>query len=706
MVLLRSVGLLPVLRRVIRWDCLHLGGWVRTVRPALWPSGGFLALAMLLPFLLFVFTMPTGVVLEDDGLFLMNGVFLGVQHPPGYPVFTIIHHGFQQLPFWSAAVKGHLLSALFGVLTCGVLYAIARRLGVGVVNSLLAAWMLAVCEHFWSQAIITEVYTLHVLLFFSIAYCMVAIWREPSRAGPWFLVAAFYGLGLANNWPLMVLSAPALLVGLWPVRRELRRRLAALSGVFAAFVGIPYVWLYFYSYSEPDFAFGGSMADPVEFLAFLARRLYVSTDVHTDWGLDDFAGYIGWFSWDLLYQTAFLGGFLAFLVIVWVALPRGWLRLPEPGLVYRRFLAFGVVAFLCNSVLLLLFLRNEYDDYGVSVFSVYPLVCYGLLAVWFGLGLKVVSDSATFSLRRVASAVPFGAVVAGLVGVALVSVSLILSWDQGDRRGDKFADLYADYVFSSVPDDSTLLVGGDLSTHVLGYRHFVEGDRADLRLVSVDGLVFPTNYVKLSSYDGWADVNRGVHAGISDSEEDVYWAHSLGFPVFTGYNLSWNGPSTLLSKDASLEMSVLDDSGLQYGEWLMGLWPEDGTELYYRNVLLFVYCSGVPLEMYSGDYGRAQAVSGFFEQALGDPFCLQGIAYGVLDWMAGDLYEATVGSGVAGGHEIFPVVDFEVVDGWLNRISDLRSSGEFGDYSSFDDNLDNSFEKLRLLQGHVDDAAG
>ena len=354
--------------------------------------GGLLlgfVLAAMVPFVLYVFTMPTGVVVEDDGLFLMNGVFLGVQHPPGYPVFTVVHHLFQEVPFGSPAVKGHLLSAVFAALTCGFVFLVASRLGAGGVASVLGAWMLAVCEHFWSQAIITEVYTLNALLFFVVLFCLVDLWRDPVRRWPWLLASVCYGLGLANNWPLMVLSAPALLLALWPLRRQLTSRLPVSAGVLAVSVGVPYAWLYSHSRSGPVFSFAEPFGGLADFFYYLSRRHYVDVDVHSSWGLQDFLGYLAWLGQDVFYQTAFLGVVILLLGLGWLVLPSRWSFLPEPERWTRWFAVSGVAALFCNSVLLLLFLRNEYDSGGLNVFQPYPLVAYGVLAVLFALGLGV-----------------------------------------------------------------------------------------------------------------------------------------------------------------------------------------------------------------------------------------------------------------------------------------------------------------------------
>ena len=55
------------------------------------------------PLILYLFTTPRVVVLEDEGLFLMVAKHLGIAHPPGYPLFTGIAHLFLQFPLGTDA---------------------------------------------------------------------------------------------------------------------------------------------------------------------------------------------------------------------------------------------------------------------------------------------------------------------------------------------------------------------------------------------------------------------------------------------------------------------------------------------------------------------------------------------------------------------------------------------------------------------------
>ena len=242
-----------------------------------WPPGYrdtlAVAAAVAGPLLLYVLTMPRSVVLEDDGWFLMVGKFLGVGHPPGYPVHTLVSNVFLNLPWGSTALLGHLLSAIFGALACGAVYVCARLLGSTAVAALIGAWLFAVSEHFWAQAIITEVYTLNALCFFSVLALLLYLWRSPGDWRAWAAAAFLYGISLANHCPLMALASPGLLLVVMPIWRDLLRRWPLLSGAFLLGVVPPYAWMVWHSLQEPLFSFPGPLRGFEEIVAHLSRRV-------------------------------------------------------------------------------------------------------------------------------------------------------------------------------------------------------------------------------------------------------------------------------------------------------------------------------------------------------------------------------------------------------------------------------------------------
>src|SRR5437762_13760952 len=221
-------------------------------------------------FTLFALTAPRTVALEDDGLFILSSYFLGVEHPPGYPLFTLIGHLFTYLPFGSVAYRVHLASALFGALTCGAAWLCARTLIGGRLPAYLAALALGVSPVFWSQAIIAEVYTLNSFFFLALVFmglqaCPPSTLANPAarRMLPW--MALVFGLSLSNHYPLMLLVAPGFVILLWPLRGELLSRFGLLS--WLVILGLlPYAWMVRRSWQALPISFNGPLETIQEIL--------------------------------------------------------------------------------------------------------------------------------------------------------------------------------------------------------------------------------------------------------------------------------------------------------------------------------------------------------------------------------------------------------------------------------------------------------
>ena len=155
---------------------------------------------------------PT-VTLEDSGELAVGGSHLGVPHPPGYPIWTIIvwlftklfafvHFRGQPNPAWSigfaSAFFGALASGLSAILICrsgrDMLRSIQRTTEVigesaeglicwaaGVASSLVFAFSPVT----WSQAVIVEVYSLNAFFLVLVLFLGYVWMRRPGERLPW-----------------------------------------------------------------------------------------------------------------------------------------------------------------------------------------------------------------------------------------------------------------------------------------------------------------------------------------------------------------------------------------------------------------------------------------------------------------------------------------------------------------------------------------
>ena len=423
-------------------------------------------------FALYLFTAPRTVVLEDDGSFILSGYFLGIEHPPGYPLYTLLAKLATLMPIGSIAWRVHALSGLFAALACVLIFALSRLLGLSRPAAYFAGLAFGVSEVFWSQAIIADVYSLHALIFFGLLYLAIAAYRRPAAAARVTdkrlgISAVLLGLGTANHWPLLVLSGPALLLWLrhWP---RLLRRLPALALLFL--VGIlPYGWMVWRSHMSPEISFQGPIDSWAELADYFLRRGYREIDNSASATATDKLAYAG-----LLLRLA-----------LWQLLPTGFLLACIGVVLQWRLLGLAVASsltatFLGPTFVLTLLLDFDYQPVQREAFRVYAVVAWGILALWAALGLQWL-----FSTTRLGSSTwAKMALVA-----ALVAAPLAVHWGRNDRHGDWYGSTVAEALLRQVPNEARVLVTGDILTLTTSYMHLVEGVRKDVSLVSAAGLV-------------------------------------------------------------------------------------------------------------------------------------------------------------------------------------------------------------------------
>jgi len=454
-------------------------------------------------FSLYSYSAPRTVTLEDDGLFIMTSYFVGIDHPPGYPLHTLLGKLFTLLPVGSVAFRVHLLSAFFGALTCVVLWLVLRSLFANAVSAYTGAVLYGLSSTFWSQAIISETYTLNTFFFFCLFY-LALVFLATKNIRALYVFAGVFGLSLANHWPLMLLSTPCLVVLLLPARRDVFRASPRMLGFAIAACVVPYSWMVIRSRMDPEISFYGSIPDLESFLFFVSRRGFQHVDVSQSADIADKLGYLGFLLAEMVRQYTPVGTALAALglVLQWwrfnlataIALLMGWLG---------------------SSLVLGAMLGFDYEPLMKAVIRRYPLIPYGILAVWLVLAL----DTLASRVRRGAAAVRVGTLA------ALAAVVFLSHRDGNVRRDDTWARDYATTVLKSLDEGAVLFVHSDDDAFPIGYMNKVEGLRPDVTLYNDLGLVFRN---RLFRFDA-ADTGRQLSTFVQGSERPVYYT-ATAFP--------------------------------------------------------------------------------------------------------------------------------------------------------------------------------
>lgn len=190
-------------------------------QPSPWRSWIAIAIPLCatgLAFFLYVASAPPGLTWAHfgaDGAELLTAALSnGVPHPPGYPLYILLLQGWLRLASWLAqgqnfAWYGNLLSCLLAAASVGVTMQVVSTvlmpqtkwpwLWTGLTG---LAW--AVAPLGWGQAVITEVYALHMLL---VALLGLVLFTPRAR---WWWLTIVIALGVAHHLTFFLLLPAAL----------------------------------------------------------------------------------------------------------------------------------------------------------------------------------------------------------------------------------------------------------------------------------------------------------------------------------------------------------------------------------------------------------------------------------------------------------------------------------------------------------------
>ena len=458
------------------------------------------AITTLTALILYLRTLAPTVLVGDSGEFQFTGAILGVPHPTGYPLYTLLNKLFSFLPVGDVAYRVNLSSAVYAALACGLVTGIVYHLlsypGTAhwgnlratpagdaaatapplarAVVSVGAGLLLAAAGTLWAQALVARSYALNALLV-ALAVALLLGWRATGRTRWWAAFWLVLGLCFTHHGTTIVL-VPG--YGLFLLALEVtarrgepwRHRLGRWAlGLGAFALGLtPYLFLayrfvrgYTYYWGEPQ-----TWAD----VLYLARGTPFQGQIFAypltpdgQWARVIFGGD------QIVAQFGSVGALLA----LWGLLRLLWLpRLRSVG-----------------GLLLLLLLGNFAFavNYGI-IGHIYLIPSYLFLAIALGFGM---ADGgwrmADWLKRLVPSAIRHPpSAISVVLGVGLVVVALGLMAARlpaQDRSGDTAARDAALTFLAAATPHARVYVDWE-AICVLRYYQFVEHRRPDLTLLS------------------------------------------------------------------------------------------------------------------------------------------------------------------------------------------------------------------------------
>lgn len=454
------------------------------------------ALIFLLLMTVYIFTMPLSITTEDSGELVAAAITLGIPHPSGYPLWTILGHIFTYLPFGPIVWRINLLSAVCGALTVVLIYLILSRLIKARFIALFSSLLLGFSYTFWTQSTYAKFYTLNTFLI-ALAVFLLLEWQNKRKNYYLYLFSLVYGLALTNH-TMSILLAPAMALFIIISEKEIIKRPFKIIKMFLFFcLGLTvYAYLFWRGLNQEAFIWApiGSLTD---FLGHIFR-----------WQYNDFSPLNSQFGKIGIVISFFLEiSKQFFLPTLGLALIGGWVSFKKN---LSQFVLFAGIFFL-NSFGII-YLRSFGYTVGLDyTYRVYYLPAFCMVVIFFGLAV----DYAWLFLPKIlkfldTKILGIIKVMFFLVVFSLPISFLLTNYSQADRSGYWFGYDYAKSVLSSIDEsgiyyfnyDNTLQ--GDTEIFNLVYFKKVDNFRPDVLVVSENNffrkeinLALPPEYFSL-----------------------------------------------------------------------------------------------------------------------------------------------------------------------------------------------------------------
>jgi Flp pilus assembly protein TadD len=421
----------------------------------------------------------------DSAEFVTAAYTLGITHPPGYPLYTLLSAAAVRLPLGTPFLRVSLLSALCGAAAAAVLATTVLKVTaltsappasrgtshrgwgpalIGSASALLAGTAFAFAPTVWSQSTVPEVYTLSALLLF-ILVLLVTAWNVRSRAEadgsaadnlvP--VMGLVLGLSLAHHITA-VLLVPSIALALFVGRPRPSGR-ALVAGLVLVFVGLSlYAYLPIRSASNPALLWApiGSWSD---FLGHVTGRQYAPLLLSSPLV-------------EVRHKVALLARALP-REIAWPLLPLSVAGVVAIWHSLRR-LAAGLILWA-------VLVAAHAAVYRIPDIDSYYIPIYGVLVLTAGVGLHAIC---MLPGQRGRFAVFVGG-AALVLSIVSGSLSVARHWEQRDLRLNTAGSVYLGKLLDSVDADGIVVTMTDRVLFPIWYARYVEGRRPDIAIACV-----------------------------------------------------------------------------------------------------------------------------------------------------------------------------------------------------------------------------
>ncbi|MCD6163419.1 MAG: DUF2723 domain-containing protein [candidate division Zixibacteria bacterium] len=396
----------------------------------------------LIALIVYYTTTCRSIWIGDSGEFSLALKTLGICHPPGYPLFTILGKSFLIFTsFLRPMYAANLFNTLIAAAVATTIYYLFRRY-LNQWPAMILSLIWAFTPLFWSETAGVEIYTFNMLL---IALIFLAI--ESNHKRRWLIIVYLFGLAMTNH-PSALAILPVLIYLF--IKEKIYKRWNIYPYLICILIitGSIYLYLLVRSSCDPLSNWG----NPSNIKALIHHMT-----------LSQYSGWLG-YSWDNILISIKLF-FISIIKSWW------WIGLVMSvigtiiGLIKSRTQTIGVLLMLAA----LLFLSSSllevnYEPYNIPALFA-ALLLMSNVFVWLE----------SFSLS---SLVRYSIYSACSIACLIL---LVINYNTQNKSDYTLYEDYSKYILDSA-ESGILFTAGDINSFGTLYLRYVEGYRKQVKV--------------------------------------------------------------------------------------------------------------------------------------------------------------------------------------------------------------------------------
>ena len=439
-------------------------------------------LSLLAVFSFYLSSMPASVYHGDDGETITDLCTLGIQHPPGYPLHTVLGKLFTFLPLGDVSYRVYIFSAFLSLINFLLVYLFFLRFShlAGIKShtrlmSAAAGFIFSMGFTVWEQSIIAKggIYIFNLFFTLLLTHIIYSIYLNPAGKTKYiYMFSLVYALSLAHHHMSQEILLP--LYAFFLFKAGAFKNLTPKNIMFSAVFFFCGIFAYFYLPARADTAYlnWGQPSNLDNFIKVVSRWQYLRSELTRS-----FAG-----------SLQQVWKFMSSISVEYAAAGVLFL-LPGMAAIYRR--SRNVFIYLTGIILFFLAVTAVYLNLAkdrLFIMETYITPVYFPLSIFMAAGIYHTCAWLNRKLKINAG------IMIVIFSCALVGVQVYYGAPRLDKSSYFMAYDYNKNMFDSLEQNSVLFLTGDGVVFPSWYLKYAKRYRPDITLVG--SAVLPMKWVR------------------------------------------------------------------------------------------------------------------------------------------------------------------------------------------------------------------